>query len=172
MVRPSTRLTQAIRHTRFAQNTARHQSKRFASSTPGGSGTEGAQKKAEDALATAQKYAGDAVNVGKRWLGPVGEKLGNALGAYRQPLVYNFSVAKEFLKQVYVAERLQPPTSVNAFTSAYSTLWARASNPQYWREIAQSGEWTKVGIYAIEAYGIFKVGEIVGRRSLVGYNLN
>jgi len=172
MVRPSTRLAQAVRATRFAQNTARHQSKRFASSTPGGSGTEGTQKKAEDALAAAQKYVGEAVAVGKRFLGPVGEKLGNALGSYRQPLVYNFSVAREFLKQVYVAERLQPPTSLNTITSAYATIWARASNPQYWREIARSGEWTKVGIYAIEAYGIFKVGEIVGRRSFVGYSVN
>ena len=77
--------------------------------------------------------------------------------AYRQPLLYNFSVAREFLKQVYVAERLQPPTSLSTITNAYASIWARASNPQYWREIAQSGEWVKVGVYAVEAYGIFKV---------------
>ncbi|TCD61820.1 hypothetical protein EIP91_007865 [Steccherinum ochraceum] len=164
MIRPAARFAPR----RFPrQNVA---PRRFASNTP--NATEGAQKKAEDALASAQKYAGEAVAVGKRFLGPVGDKLGNALGSYRQPLVYNFSVAREFLKQVYVAERLQPPTSVHTITNAYSTIWSRASNPQYWREIARSGEWAKVGVYAVEAYGIYKVGEIIGRRSLVGYNLN
>ena len=63
---------------------------------------------------------------------------------------------REVLKQVYIAERLQPPP-ISAFTSVYSSLWARASNPQYWRELARSGDLTKVGIYAVEAYGIFKV---------------
>lgn len=71
--------------------------------------------------------------------------------------MYNVSVAREFLKQVYVAERLQPPTSTSTLTSAYSALWSRASNPAYWREIVRSGEWAKVGVYAVEAYGIFKV---------------
>jgi len=103
-------------------------------------------------------------------------------------MVYNLTVARELLKQVYVAERLQPPTDLAVVRSAYSTLWSRASNPAYWRGILNSGEWTKVGIYALEAYGIFKVrltlsmasqsltyqqiGEILGRRSLVGYNIH
>jgi len=94
------------------------------------------------------------------------------LGSYRQPVMYNLSIARELLKQVYVAERLQPPTDLVVVRNAYSTLWSRASNPAYWREILSSGEWTKVGIYAVEAYGIFKIGEILGRRSLVGYNIH
>ena len=28
---------------------------------------------------------------------------------------------------------------------------------QYWRDLARSGDLAKVGIYAVEAYGIFKV---------------
>ena len=71
--------------------------------------------------------------------------------------MYNLSVAREVLKQVYVAERLAPPTSFSTVTSAYQTLWARASNPGYWREILKNGEWQQVGVYALEAYGIFKV---------------
>lgn len=71
--------------------------------------------------------------------------------------MYNLSVAREFLKQVYVAERLQPPSSLPAMTSVYSTLWARATNPAYWRELVRSGDWAKVSVYAVEAYGIFKV---------------
>jgi len=85
--------------------------------------------------------------------------------------MYNLSVARELLKQVYVAERLRPPTDLVVVRNAYSTLWNRASSPVYWRGILSSGEWAKVGIYAVEAYGIFKIGEILGRRSLVGYNV-
>lgn len=77
--------------------------------------------------------------------------------AYREPLVYNFQVAREFLKQVYVAERLQPPTSLSTIQNAYSTIWSRASNPSYWREIFRTGEYAKIGVYALEAYGIYKV---------------
>lgn len=76
---------------------------------------------------------------------------------YRQPITYNFAVAREVLKQVYITERLQPPTSLGTVANAYSTLWARASNPAYWRELTRSGEWQKVGVYALEAYGLYKV---------------
>ncbi len=71
-------------------------------------------------------------------------------------MTYNFAVFREVLKQVYVAERLQPP-SLSAFSSVYSSLWARATNPEYYRELLRSGDMTKVGIYALEAYGIYKV---------------
>jgi len=94
------------------------------------------------------------------------------LGSYRQPLLYNFEVFREILKQVYVAERLKPPTTMAEISSAYSTLFANARNLQYWRGIAQSGEWAKVLVYGAEAYGIFKIGEMIGRRSLVGYKLD
>ena len=77
--------------------------------------------------------------------------------AYLDPLLYNLSVARAVLKQVYIAEALQPPTSLATIRSAYTTLWARASNLGYWRELAQNGELAKVGVYAVEAYGIFKV---------------
>lgn len=63
---------------------------------------------------------------------------------------------RELLKQIYVAERLQPP-SMSAVQSAYSTIWSRASNPAYLRDLVSSGDYAKVGIYALEAYGIFKV---------------
>jgi F-type H+-transporting ATPase subunit g len=81
----------------------------------------------------------------------------SSLAAYRKPLMYNLSVTRALLKQVYIAERLQPPTSLSTIQSAYSTIWARASNPEYWRQAAKNGELARVGVYAIEAYGIFKV---------------
>ena len=77
-------------------------------------------------------------------------------------MTYNLSVARELLKQVYIAERLQPPLNPQAWTDAYTTLAQRARNLDYWREILRNGEWAKVGLYAIEAYTIFKVSSGCG----------
>lgn len=80
--------------------------------------------------------------------------------------MYNFQVARELLKQIYLKENLQPP-SVATVQNAYSTLWSRASNPAYWREVFRTGEYAKIGVYALEAYGIFKVSACV-RPSCLG----
>jgi len=169
--------------------------------------TDSAQKKASDALSSAQKNAGKLLESSKQYvtpervasvkssaqklmesgqkfgsglltrLGPTGEKIGSLLGgtrilplhscchqidilffaAYKQPVYYNLSVARELVKQVYVAESLAPPKSLDALKSAYSTLWSRASSPTYWRNAVANGEVLKLGIYGLEAYGIFKV---------------
>jgi F-type H+-transporting ATPase subunit g len=106
--------------------------------------------------------------------------------AYRAPVTYNLQVTRELLKQVYVAERLRIP-HWTTFVSEYGLLLSRVRNPAFLREVVRSGEWVKVGVYVIEGYGIFKVclhicarvctymickiGEIIGRRNLVGYNI-
>ncbi|KAF5327478.1 hypothetical protein D9619_005135 [Psilocybe cf. subviscida] len=140
-------------------------SQRFASTS-----TEATQKKAQDALASAQKNAGKFFEGVQKALGPVGDKVGQMLGSYRQPIVYNLSVTKEVLKQIYVKEGMSPP-SLDAVRAAYSSLWAQVSNPQILGHLVKSGEIARVGIYGLQAYGIFKIGEIVGRQSLVGYKL-
>lgn len=71
-------------------------------------------------------------------------------------MTYNLQVTRELLKQVYVAERLQIP-HWTTFVSEYSLLWSRVRNPAFLRELVRSGEWMKVGVYAVEGYGIFKV---------------
>jgi len=131
------------------------------SSTSTSNSTQKAVEQANKALESARKIGGQ-----------VGEKFGSLLGSYRQPLLYNLAVAREVLKQVYIRESLAPPTSVSALTNTYSTLWARARDPAYWREIARTGEWARVGIYGLEAYFVFHIGEMIGRRSLVGYKLD
>ena len=72
-------------------------------------------------------------------------------------MIYNLQVTREVLKQVYVAERLRIP-HWTTFVSEYALLWSRVRNPAFLRELVPSGEWTKVGVYAVEGYGIFKVG--------------
>lgn len=94
-----------------------------------------------------------------------------ALGSYAEPIVYNLKVAGSLAKQVYIAEKLAPPTSVSQITSAYRQIWECVSKPSYWMNSLPSGEWKKVAVYGVEAIGIFSIGEIIGKRSIVGYNI-
>ncbi|KAF9555068.1 hypothetical protein CPC08DRAFT_712321 [Agrocybe pediades] len=135
------------------------------------SSTEATQKKAQDALAAAQKNAGKFLDGAKKFLEPLGDKVGQLLGSYKQPLLYNLAVTKEVFKQIYVKEGLQPPT-LDAFKSAYSSLWSQISNPGLVGNLVKSGELGRVGVYGLQAYGIFKIGEIIGRRHVVGYKLD
>jgi F-type H+-transporting ATPase subunit g len=77
--------------------------------------------------------------------------------AYQQPVKYNLAVAREVLKHVHAAERLQPPASLVAVLRTYGTLWARARSVGYWREVVRSGEYARLSVYALEAYGISNV---------------
>ena len=81
--------------------------------------------------------------------------------AYAEPIVYNLKVAGSLAKQVYIAEKLAPPTSVSQITSAYRQIWECVSKPSYWMNSLPSGEWKKVAVYGVEAIGIFSIGEIV-----------
>ena len=83
----------------------------------------------------------------------------NLPSAYREPLLYNAQVAREIVKHIYVAERLSPPLTAEAWKSAYSALFSRAISRSYWTEAAANGQLARVGVYALEAYGIFKVRE-------------
>ena len=126
-------------------------------------------------------YAGKFFEATKKFLGTVGGKAGQLLGcmfilsscakclhltcssrvsAYKQPLLYNLSVTKELFKQIYVKEGLQPP-SLEAYRSAYASLWTQVTNPGLVRNVVRSGDLGRVGIYGLQAYGIFKVRFVV-----------
>jgi len=142
--------------------------RRFQSSPP--------SPQTQDALATAKNYAGKFFEATKKFLGPVGDKAGQLLGcmfillwsnvftlsypsrvsAYKQPLLYNLSVTKELFKQIYVKEGLQPP-SLDAYRSAYTSIWTQVKNPRFIGDVVRSGDLGRVGIYGLQAYGIFKV---------------
>ena len=99
-------------------------------------------------------------------------------------------VAGSLAKQVYIAEKLAPPTSVSQVTSAYQQIWSSISKASWWTHSLPAGEWRKIAVYGVEAVGIFSIGEIVreaafaviwhakeltpvqiGKRSLVGYKI-
>lgn len=75
--------------------------------------------------------------------------------AYAAPVTSNLAVAREVAKQVYMAERLAPPTSTAEIRAAYSSIAQQASSLAWWRSALENGTWKTVGIYALEAYGIF-----------------
>lgn len=75
--------------------------------------------------------------------------------------MYNLRVAGSLFRQVYVAEGLAPPRSVQVIQDAYKTMYARAIDANWWTNLVKSGEWQKTAIYAVEAYGIFHIGQMV-----------
>jgi len=123
-------------------------------------------------LQSAQKSAEKAWDGTKKISGDIGNKLAKMLGSYQEPVMYHLAVTGHLLKQVYVREGLAPPTSFSTIAEAYSTLWSRTKNPQYWNDIWRTGEWARVAIYGLEAYCIFEIGEMVGRMNLIGYDLD
>lgn len=107
-------------------------------------------------------------------------------------------MTREIIKQIYIRESLQPP-NLSTIRSAYSSLWSQINTPGLMRNLFKSGEVGRIGVYGLQAYGLFKVrfvsfffffwwysikvlppfffgifqiGEILGRRSLVGYDLH
>ncbi|KZW02819.1 hypothetical protein EXIGLDRAFT_744338 [Exidia glandulosa HHB12029] len=130
-----------------------------------------AQEAASKAWTSASAQGAKALNAARDMSGGLGDRVGNMLGSYREPILYNLAVAREVAKQVYLAENLRPPSSLETITTAYKTAWSRLRDFNFWVDVLRSGYWAKLGVYALEAYGIFKIGEIIGRRKLVGYKL-
>jgi F-type H+-transporting ATPase subunit g len=83
------------------------------------------------------------------------------VSSYADSFMYNLRVAGALFKQVYLAEGLAPPRSLQVIQDAYKTMYARAIDSNWWTNLVKSGEWQKTAIYAIEAYGIFHIGQMV-----------
>ena len=76
--------------------------------------------------------------------------------AYRQPLLYSLAVTREVIKQIYIREGLQPP-SLSTIRAAYASLWSQITSPGLVRNLVRNAEVGRVGVYGLQAYGIFKV---------------
>lgn len=64
----------------------------------------------------------------------------------------------------------EPPTPPSRKT--VRQFAQQAPHVSFWRKLYESGEYKRWLLYAVEAYGIFKIGEMVGRRHIVGYKLD
>src|SRR5437764_15046759 len=80
--------------------------------------------------------------------------------------IYNTLVAKEIAKEVYIREGLKPPNGTQI-----SETWDALKSIRL-NDLTNLGprEFAKIGIRALEVFGFFAIGEVIGRRSLVGYN--
>ncbi|KIY51819.1 hypothetical protein FISHEDRAFT_36397 [Fistulina hepatica ATCC 64428] len=157
--------------TRRSHRSSRHAPRRWNSSSPKDNAEKAKETLANsDTFVTVQKQVEQYWQVAKKALGPTGEKAVQLLGGYKEPVLYNLAVAREVAKLIYRKESMSPPRLAD-FMPTYRQLWSRASSRSYWTNALASGELMKVGIYGLEAYGIFKIGEIVGRRHLVGYGV-
>lgn len=74
--------------------------------------------------------------------------------------MYHIRVAGSLFKQVYIAEGMAPP-KLQSIQEAYRTMYARAIDTNWWSGVANNGEWKRLALYAVEAYGIFNIGEMV-----------
>ncbi|CAO3686549.1 unnamed protein product [Rhizopus microsporus] len=80
--------------------------------------------------------------------------------ALQKPVVYNTKVAIEIAKQVYKKEGM-------AFPSGAQFAEAQQSNLKN----LTFSDVAKGGVIFAEIYTFFLIGEIVGRRNLIGYNV-
>ncbi|KAH9810583.1 mitochondrial ATP synthase g subunit-domain-containing protein [Melampsora americana] len=98
-------------------------------------------------------------------------KLNHSLASYTQTISYNLIFTKEILKQVYLKENLNPP-NLNQIKLTYLQFFQNSTSLTFWKSLIDSGEYKRIGIYTLEAIGIFSIGEMIGRRHIVGYKLN
>ncbi|KIY63897.1 hypothetical protein CYLTODRAFT_425729 [Cylindrobasidium torrendii FP15055 ss-10] len=156
-----------------AQETAAEYAKKgqeFASNLLKNSG--GAGEYAKKGSEVAAKYAQSARSA----VGPLADR-GFALVPSLKPTLLT---ASAFARIVYRAEGLAPPLNIDVWRNAFAELTAIGRNT-----FTSRGHFSfstllgslntravaRTAVIGAEAYGIYKVGEIIGRRQLVGYDV-
>ncbi|KAG1470163.1 hypothetical protein G6F56_002842 [Rhizopus delemar] len=92
----------------------------------------------------------------------------NKLIAFQKPVVYNTKVAVEVAKQVYKKEGMNFPSGAQ-LTEAQQSL-QNALKIKNLKNLTFSDA-AKAGVVFAELYTFFLLGEIVGRKNLIGYNV-
>ncbi|KAI9271363.1 mitochondrial ATP synthase g subunit-domain-containing protein [Sporodiniella umbellata] len=92
----------------------------------------------------------------------------NKLIAFQKPAVYNTKVAIEIAKHVYKKEGMAFPTGAQ-FTEAQQTL-QNSLNLKTLKNLSFADA-AKAGVVFAEIYTFFLLGEIIGRKNLIGYNV-
>lgn len=94
---------------------------------------------------------------------------------YATKTLYYSKVVGELSKQVYLKEGLQPP-AVSDFKTVYTNLYKQALGlalkPKQSLSIfknVQKDDVVKYGAYGIQLAGLYSLGEVIGRRKVVGY---
>ncbi|KAJ1928652.1 ATP synthase subunit G atp20 [Tieghemiomyces parasiticus] len=90
------------------------------------------------------------------------------IGGFVDCTTYWAKVTKELAKQVYTKEQLAPP-SLAEYQPARKEL-LKLFKTENLKNITRQDA-VKATVVAIEVAGFFMIGEIIGRRNLVGYNV-
>ncbi|KAI5850953.1 putative mitochondrial F1F0-ATP synthase g subunit [Tricharina praecox] len=158
--------------------------RRYASTSTSSNAAAQAQAGAAKAQEAATKYAGKAMQV----LGKSGEsfaklasKTGGRTGAVLKkietaipPTIYYSKVAFEVSKLVFRGQKMTPP-DLASFQSSFKSFLNPANLNTFARNAIQSvrsantKDLAFVGVLGAEILGFFTVGEIIGRRKLIGY---
>jgi len=158
--------------------------RRYASTSTSSNAAAQAQAGAAKAQEAATKYAGKAMAVlGKsgdlfarlasKTGGRTGKMLKN-LEAAIPPTIYYSKVAFEVSKIVFRGQKMTPP-DLDTFKSSFKLLLNLAILNAFARNAIQSvrsantKDLAFVGVLGAEVLGFFTIGEIIGRRKLVGY---
>lgn len=89
--------------------------------------------------------------------------------------VYCGKVTAELSKQVYTKEGLQPPNFSDfemVYTRLYRQALSYAEKPQQALGLLKNIEKdqaVKIGAFGIQLLGLYSLGEVIGRRKIVGY---
>ena len=133
------------------------------------------QESAKQAGVKIQAAAKNAAAAGSKLVGSLTSRVGGILGnlsavqKFQEPVVYYSKVVGEVAKQVYLKEKMSPP-NWETMQSSYKSLWGTVSKTSTFKSLSPV-DGTRIALYALEVYGFFVIGEMVGRRHLVGYNI-
>ncbi|ORX82902.1 hypothetical protein K493DRAFT_292186 [Basidiobolus meristosporus CBS 931.73] len=119
---------------------------------------------ATEKLGVAAKAAQEVAAKGFKSLQSTSSRFINMTG----PVGYNLQVAKEIAKQVYVKEGLAPPTSAQLHQA--KEQFQRSLDWTIIREMSLK-EVAQKAVVGVEIAGFFFIGEVIGRRSLIGYDV-
>ncbi|CRG89514.1 mitochondrial F1F0-ATP synthase g subunit, putative [Talaromyces islandicus] len=147
-----------------------------------------ATSKASEGLSKVSSSAGPAITGAAQNVGNTLRKLGGpaakAVGFIERsipPTVYYSRVGLELAKLIFRGQNMYPP-SIATFQSYFQPLINAVRNPSTIKNLKFSPqgllgrarglstkEWALVGVTTAEVIGFFTVGEIIGRRQIVGY---
>lgn len=88
----------------------------------------------------------------------------HVLQEYRHPIIYGTRVVKELAKEVYIREGLRPPNGSQISEALEKLKYARFEN-------LSMHDYKIIGVRSLECLGFFAIGEMIGRRSIIGYKV-
>ncbi|KAJ3375999.1 ATP synthase subunit G atp20 [Allomyces arbusculus] len=122
-------------------------------------------------LATARKVAQVGLRRASTAASPTNvQAVANNFASKLDPIIYYSKVVAEVAKQVYTKNNLQPPAmatmqEAQSIASSLAKSVMQGAHKTWTKTDVQKG-----AVLAGEAITFFLIGEVVGRRSLIGYS--